>query len=86
MSNILEEYYNTVVRERDDMTFKAFEEFGYSRAKVYRMAHEGRIKVVVDRNCDRQISHFEVDGTRLFSVTETIDRKTSLVKIERSNW
>ena len=77
MHDVLEKYYNQVLREKDNLLFKTFEEFGYSKAKVYRLASEGRItactKPTFGSFPDKQTTEFMVDGTPLFALVETVE-------------
>ena len=77
MHDVLEKYYNQVLRKKDDLLFKTFEQFGYSKAKVYRLASEGRITAAtMDAHHTvpgRQRTEFMVDGIPLFALVETVE-------------
>ena len=76
MHDVLEKYYNSVLRKKDDLLFKTFEDFGYSKAKVYRLAGEGRITAVTmdvqHALPGHQKTIFMVDNTPLFALEETV--------------
>lgn len=77
MHDVLEKYYNQVLRKKDDLLFKTFEDFGYSKAKVYRLAGEGRITAITQPTFgafpNNQKTVFMVDDTPLFSLVETVE-------------